>query len=44
MDYANAEVVVFEKTEFEAMEINMHHLSDLQLLIVGGGVGEVIIG
>jgi len=44
MEYVKAEVLVLENTEFQANEKSVRDLSELQLLLVGGGVGEVIIG
>ena len=44
MEYAKSEIVVLEKIENEALENGLRELHELQLALVGGGVGEVLIG
>ncbi len=43
MEFIKTEVNVLEIAEHEAAE-SILELSELQLAIVGGGVGEVIVG
>jgi hypothetical protein len=44
MDYANKEVNVAEKANSECTENRFTSLTDFQLALVGGGVGEVVFG
>jgi hypothetical protein len=44
MDYAHGEVVmVSESTKAESPEGHFHDLYELQLALVGGGIGNTII-
>ena len=43
MEHANIEVAIIEKTINEAGDAQLRELADLQLAIVGGGVGEVTL-
>lgn len=38
------EIAAVEATAKDRDEVDLRELSDLQLLLVGGGVGEVIVG
>lgn len=44
MDYANKEVNVAEKVTPQCTQNSFESLSDFQLALVGGGVGEVVFG
>ena len=42
MDYAHKDAPIAEKTEFNAEQNWFAPLTEMQLALVGGGVGEVI--
>jgi hypothetical protein len=42
MELINIEVAVIEKAAVEANEIQLRELNDLQLVMVGGGIGDPI--
>ena len=44
MDFLKKEVISTEEIKFADEEFLISPLSDLQLLLVGGGVGETIVG
>jgi hypothetical protein len=44
MEITKIEVVNLERAISEAVEHEMRELSDLQLSLIGGGIGEVIVG
>jgi hypothetical protein len=44
MEIAKIEVAAVEKTVSEVEMQNIVELHDLQLALVGGGIGEVIVG
>ena len=43
MEFTKQEVTVIAETINEISENQMRDLSDLQLALVGGGIGEVIV-
>ena len=43
MELNKAEVLVVERTSADAREIHLQELSDLQLALVGGGIGETVL-
>ena len=44
MENAQMEIAAIEAAVKEGVEAELRELSELQLLLVGGGVGEVIVG
>ena len=44
MDATKVEGMTLEQAQVDRLEIQMHELTDLQLSLVGGGIGEVIVG
>ena len=44
MEVNKVEVATIEQTLFEVEEGQVRDLSDLQLVLVGGGIGNVIVG
>jgi hypothetical protein len=44
METTKIEVANIERTLADAIENEMRELSDLQLSLIGGGIGEVIVG
>jgi hypothetical protein len=44
MEITKIEVVNLERAVNEAVEHEMRELNDLQLSLIGGGIGEVIVG
>ena len=44
MEFNNAEVNVIKECVQEMAEKEVRDLSDLQLALVGGGIGSVIVG
>ena len=42
MEVSKAEVVIIEKTNNEAAEAQLKELNEVQLTLVGGGIGSVI--
>ena len=43
MEVARVECAAIEEIMTQANEIEVHQLNDLQLALVGGGIGEVIV-
>lgn len=43
MDFAQMEIASVERTVNEIAEREICDLSDLQLALIGGGIGEVIV-
>ena len=43
MEVARVEVAAIEEIMTQANEIEVRQLNDLQLALVGGGIGEVIV-
>ena len=43
MEATKIEAKTIEQTQVDGFEIQMQELSDLQLMFVGGGIGEVIV-
>ncbi len=44
MEFTTKEILSIEKTLEEVAETQIRELNDLQLALVGGGTGSVIIG
>jgi hypothetical protein len=44
MEFANTEMAVVEETIQEAARNEIRELNDLQLALVGGGIGDIIWG
>jgi hypothetical protein len=44
MEITKVEVVNLERAVSEAVEHDLRELNDLQLSLIGGGIGEVIVG
>lgn len=44
MELTQSEVKAIETTLAESLEKQARELSDLQLALVGGGIGDVIVG
>jgi len=44
MEFTNIEVKAVEKTINEKAEKEIRELGDLQLALVGGGIGDVVFG
>ena len=44
MEIAKAELAALEKATVENTEGALTELADLQLMLVGGGVGDIILG
>lgn len=43
VEYNKVEVIAVENAEKESMEANVAELNELQLALVGGGIGIVIV-
>jgi hypothetical protein len=43
MEVAKIEVTAIEEVIIQANEIEFRQLNDLQLALIGGGIGEVIV-
>ena len=43
MEFAKTEMTVIEETVQKAASNDIRELSDLQLALVGGGIGDVIV-
>jgi hypothetical protein len=44
MEVSKVEIAVVEKAVSESTDRQLRDLSDLQLALVGGGIGEVVFG
>jgi len=44
MEINKVEIATIEKTVNEAIQIDLNELDQLQLALVGGGIGTVVIG
>ena len=42
MEYAQKEIAVIEKTVAQIEQLNAGELCELQLLLIGGGAGDVV--
>jgi hypothetical protein len=44
METLNLEVVTLDKSGEQAVEYQIRELNEIQLALIGGGIGEVIVG